>query len=572
MNAVHRSARSSLVLAFVLLAPLSTAARAQTSCFANTGPDLVVGDLSGTANFAQASGVDALSLGISVCNIGNAWLEYTASSNRHPVFSSGLFRLKTVAGSARFEQVGTSWLAHGFFALSTSLCCACTPAPDGSHLGVGCADVSTASRQGSQSSLGPRWQVNAHTGDFAYPPANPPWSGSIARRLQVKTSDLEVTGPPGAARYFAERQAIAPDEALAGNGDNNASWREILTTVNAGDWTFMVTGSLQRERAAIRVWKSVDPAVSEVDVHVPNDGLLVLASRSTDLGGGTWHYEYALYNMNSDLCGQSFSVPLPAGLVPTNVSFHDVDYHDGDGIGSVDQSGVDWSASLASGALSWACETFAQNPNGNALRWGTLYNFRFDANAAPAQGSVTIGLFKTPGSVTAAADVPGGMIAASNCPGDGSLAPCPCGNSGGAGRGCENSAGTGGALASWSGQASLATDTLVLSSSGQPSSAPTIVLQGTATIGPVPFGDGLRCTAGILKRLYVLSASAGAVSVPPLGGPSVSARSAALGDPIAAGTSRQYQAYYRDPDPVFCPAPSGDTWNASSGISLVWNP
>jgi hypothetical protein len=53
---------------------------------------------------------------------------------------------------------------------------------------------------------------------------------------------------------------------------------------------------------------------------------------------------------------------------------------------------------------------------------------------------------------------------------------------------------------------------------------------------------------------------------------SVSARSAALGDPIAAGQTRIYQTYYRDPTPTFCPNPPGNTWNISNAVSTVWIP
>src|SRR5262249_53837596 len=56
----------------------------------------------------------------------------------------------------------------------------------------------------------------------------------------------------------------------------------------------------------------------------------------------------------------------------------------------------------------------------NALRWSTLYNFRFDADVAPAprSGEITIGLFKTgdPASVSASTIVPG--VPAQPCPSD----------------------------------------------------------------------------------------------------------------------------------------------------------
>ena len=51
---------------------------------------------------------------------------------------------------------------------------------------------------------------------------------------------------------------------------------------------------------------------------------------------------------------------------------------------------------------------------------------------------------------------------------------------------------------------------------------------------------------------------------------SVSARSAQLGDAIPIGGTRYYQAYYRDPNPSFCPAPQGSTFNSTTGLSIVW--
>jgi hypothetical protein len=50
------------------------------------------------------------------------------------------------------------------------------------------------------------------------------------------------------------------------------------------------------------------------------------------------------------------------------------------------------------------------------------------------------------------------------------------------------------------------------------------------------------------------------------GDPTVSSRSAALGDTIPLGATRIYQVYYRDPNLVFCP--SG--FNASNAVSIVW--
>ena len=50
--------------------------------------------------------------------------------------------------------------------------------------------------------------------------------------------------------------------------------------------------------------------------------------------------------------------------------------------------------------MSWATETFAQNQNANAIRWGTLYNFRFDSDRPPHVTNATIGFFKTGAPMT----------------------------------------------------------------------------------------------------------------------------------------------------------------------------
>src|SRR5258705_1174680 len=156
------------------------------------------------------------------------------------------------------------------------------------------------------------------------------------------------------------------------------------------------------------------------------------------------------------------------------------------------------------------------------------------------------------------------------CFGDGAMASCPCNNSGVTGGGCQNSAGTGGALLAASGTASLSSDTVRFTSSGELPAALTIVLQGSLAVAPMRFGDGLSCEAGALKRLYVSSALGGVVVVPGAGDPSVSSRSAALGDSIPLGAPRNYQAYYRDPSPTFCPNPPGGTLNASNAIAVAW--
>jgi hypothetical protein len=539
------------------------------ACGTNTGPDVIVGDISDVLNAAAVGSIDAIALGTTSCNVGTAVVNWIASTNDHPVIRQNLYRYKIVGGSGRFEQVGMSWLKHGFASLQDSLCCTCQGGGDSSHLGVGCSDPYTSGLNGSQTGLGPNWQVNAHTGVFTYPPANPSHgSDSIYRRCQVALSDLEVTGGGNTTRYFGECQYVTKDDATAGNQNNNASYREMTASGGPNDFNLALIGATVRERSAIRAWGAIDPQVHLTDLQVPNDGLLVLGTRATDLGGGTWRYEYAVYNMNADRNVGYVAVPITPGVTITNVGFHDVGYHDGDGPGNVNFTGTDWPSSQTSGVLTWACEIEGQNASANAIRWGTLYNFRYDADAPPQMGPITLGLWKagSPPSVSALGDVPGGAAGTSFCFGDGTGAACPCANTGSAGHGCNNSAATGGALLMASGVPSLSLDTLEFTSTSELPSALSIVLQGDATIAPVPFGDGLRCAGGSLLRLYSKNASGGIVLAPGPGDPTVSARSAALGDTIPLGATRIYQVYYRDPNLVFCP--SG--FNASNAVAVVW--
>jgi hypothetical protein len=153
------------------------------------------------------------------------------------------------------------------------------------------------------------------------------------------------------------------------------------------------------------------------------------------------------------------------------------------------------------------------------------------------------------------------------CLGDGSSGSCPCVN-GRIGRGCENSRNTGGVQLTASGATNP--DSLSLSTTAAPDQALVLFLQGDVHLASIPFGDGLRCMGGRLKRMYFQQSQSGDARVPPAGSPSITSRSAILGDPIQAGSTRYYQAYYRDPDPSFCAPPQGSYFNVSNAVEIRW--
>ncbi|MBC7771605.1 MAG: hypothetical protein H7210_03845 [Pyrinomonadaceae bacterium] len=401
MKSTPSSRRATPYLVLAAIWGLHAGALAQPCT--STGPDVAMGTTNGVANYASFNGIEAFSVGTFVCNIGNLPVDYAAGTIRTPVLAQGLFRYRSVGpnGNARFEQLGQSWCYPTFFALSENLCCTrCIPT-DGFTLGVHCTDPANPSTMGTQGFLCPKWQVNAATGAFVFPPANPPISGTVARRLQARISDLDPA-QNGGGQYFVEHVAVSNSDAAAGNHHNNASHRPVNITGSGTAWTMAVTGVSRRERAAIQAWRMIDPDVEEVSFVVPGDGWFILAGRASQVDAHSWHYEYAIENLSSDRSGRAFHVPCPPSVVVSNIGFHDVDYHAGDGPGNVKFSGTDWPGIVTANSVSWATQTFAENQSANALRWGTLYNFRFDASTPPVIGTVTLDLFKpgTPASVS----------------------------------------------------------------------------------------------------------------------------------------------------------------------------
>lgn len=361
------------------------------------GPDIVTFDVYEPLLWGTVGGVTAYSVGTESCNRGNEPAAWYSNTNQHPVIAQNLYRLK----DGRFEQIGMSWLKHGFLSLNQDLCGGDCQLPPGgsSQLGVGCSDPYWASLNGSQDRLGPRYEVNAFTGDFPYPHSSPVGDGTLKGRLLVATADVDPASNPG-ARYFAEGQYVTADEAVAGNGENSASYREETIAANL---EMSDLGSTFESVPAIYAWQAADSAVTTSEMRVPEEGLFIVASRAVDNGDGTWRYEYAVYNLNSHRSAQTFTVPILPGTVVSNTGFHDVDYHSGE-----PYDGTDWAVTVDSDAVTWTTDSYATNPNANALRWGTLYNFWFDADQASELVPATIGLFLsgTPDSISLTVQAP----------------------------------------------------------------------------------------------------------------------------------------------------------------------
>ncbi len=415
---MNRDPRSSLTLIGPICFGIALSSAWAACPGPSNGPDLIVGTLAQLQGSQQivSFGSDSLnghtyvafSVGTTSCNIGNTTVNwYPDPDDRHPVISQNCFRLKPdAAGYTRFEQIGQTWAKHGFAALAQSVCCACTNPGTFEKLGVGCSDPYAAGRNGTQGDVSPRWQINPVTGEHAEPTANPPFTGAnTGRRLRIDVLDLEPSTTRNApTKYFVEGQYNTEDDAAAGNQNNNASYRQISVNGSGSNWTFGVFGTdpnveTIRQRPGIRAWKDLDPTVTETDVVTPEDGgftgLVIVSAQATNLGGGLYHYEYAVQNLSSDRAVASISIPVSIYATLSHLGFHDVNYYDGDGINDVTTDGADWAPVVAGGAVTWSvAQSYADNPNGNALRWGTLSNFRFDADVAPSPGILKLAQFK----------------------------------------------------------------------------------------------------------------------------------------------------------------------------------
>ncbi len=378
------------------------------------GPDVIVGDLSGLAQFGTSSGTQVgLAVGTDSCNAGVVPLNWFAlPNNDHPVIPQNLYRMSGGASNSdRFEQIGQSNVKHAFTALQQNICGFGCSATASTTLGSGCSDPYSASLNSGSggNSLGSRAWINPFTG--AYPGGSAPAGPNAhtghthtgpSHRILTEMSDLNTTLNPGAT-YFAEAQYVTPHEyawCVAHPGEcnmgNNASYRQYSVT-GTTSYTFSAVGATVRTKPAIIAWTGA--TVKEFTPDPGNDGVAYVGYKVTNPSPGVWHYEYVLYNQNLDRGMQSFSVPLGAGTSITNIEFHAPPQHPGwanDGtVGNAGYSSAPWAVTLTPTSLSWSSETFAQNVNANAIRWGTLYNFRFDSDRPPQTTSATVGFFKT---------------------------------------------------------------------------------------------------------------------------------------------------------------------------------
>ena len=408
----------------VIMPPMQHAADPATPTLV-PGPDVIVGEI----DSVEQAGNDATSVGLGVgtvsCNNGDQPIDWHPLPNtNHPVIPQNLYRMSGgVDNTERLEQIGQSWMKHAFFALEEFICGTCNTSPPcvtGDQLCPGCADTYVASLNYDQDLIGSRAWVNPFTGVF---PSNPDPNNhaghnhtGTSHRVTVATSDLIPAQNPGAT-YFAEADYISPTEytwcqAHPGqcNMYNNVSYRPFTVSGGPTTFTFGAAGLTVRMQPAIQTWASTGATVAQVEPDPGNDGIWFMGYKVTNPSAGVWHYEYALSNENLDRAIQSFSVPV-GGAHISNIGFHappqEPAWPNDGTFNNQGYSSTPWAVDQSGGSITWSTETFATNQNANAIRFGTLYNFRFDADQPPQTANATVGYFKTGSPMTVEIQAPG---------------------------------------------------------------------------------------------------------------------------------------------------------------------
>lgn len=378
------------------------------------GGDMTFCQLYDLRQFGRVGDIVGFSIATTSWNIGDADLMWFASPNsNHPFIAMNLYRLK----DDRFEQIGQSWVKHGFTALDSVQCGGeCTYEPGhsmGNWLGMGCTDTYGSGLNASRTFLGPRYEVNPWTGGWSFAGSHFQQGSHshdlIEHRLQLHDDDLDPAQNEGAT-YYAEAYYVMSDDI---NVMNSAAWKPmtVMGGEPGGAWSLVISDRFTPPNIgfAIDAWAGATQTMFAQEVppveFVSPDGRCVLAGKATDLGGAFWRYEYVLLNIDMDRQVGSFSVPISKSAIVRDVGFYAVRHHDEpvNEPGGVPIDNSAWNDSVGSvlclsnetggNAISWSTTS-------NPLRWGTAYNFWFEANVPPIPDAmITIGHFK-PGTPT----------------------------------------------------------------------------------------------------------------------------------------------------------------------------
>ena len=369
----------------------------------------------------------------------------------------------------------------------------------------------------------------------------------------VGAFNLDMTNAPGACdpwddgTYDIAWGYFGPNDLVYMNRFGTAGNPVTLDSIDIAFGSFTPTNVPDGTPTEVFVW--TDGPSQDGD---PSDATLVLTINTTIQNGGTGILSNIPVVPPLNITGRFFvgtHILDPIGVIQTPASGYNL---------GLDTTTHNWLETT------WLCAAFGA---GTPADYANLA-----LNALPVQSVETWNLQY--GQAFVRVNCSFGPATYTCTPGDPGINSCPCSNPPtGSGRGCNNKAATGGASILGSGTASVGASSLTFTTAGENATVGSVLIQGTAFNPGINFGHGVRCTAGVIKRLYVKIAAGGSITAPGGGDPTIPAKSASLGSVINPGDTRYYSVYYRDTTVLLpgCPVPANQ-FNVTNTAVVVWQP
>ena len=357
------------------------------------------------------------------------------NNDQHPYLIWNLYRINA---DGSMQQIGQSGVKHAFLTINVS----CDENPSNGHiLGRGCSDTYGTGNNNSTGDLGPRNEIIPSTGqwgrcgsvydrieamtgtcsggiDSGAPcsNSNEPSCSTLGYRMRVREGDLDPAIHLGASYRFESWYIVREDISIY----NTMASRPVSINWASGHWQ-LTNGSPLLLGPAIDQWVSrntSNPNESSSELAV-NEGHARVAVKVTDLGDGTWRYDYAVMNFDfaravttgNDVGGtlrvlrnhgfNRFSLALPASASLISSKFSDAD----------DNASNEWTSQREGNTLTWQGPSDAGIAT-NALNWGTLYRFSLVTDMPPVEGNVSLGVAEagTPSAFSVDALTPSSVI------------------------------------------------------------------------------------------------------------------------------------------------------------------
>lgn len=499
--------------------------------------------------YGNDNGVLSYNFTTTICNGGDQPVSLGGLDELHPVIGQNLYRIM----DGRIEQIGQGFAKHiytDFLDEGSCGTCAESAASTG-MLHPGCSETYGAKyiNYGPDGfgyhEDGPKFQINPTTGDLDLPTLYPPcaafWLGEAVSHIEVEEDDIDPNWNEGAV-FVAEAQVISTEDAQAGNGGNNVSFR-VLNVVDVENIEPVWGTGVGAPAIYLLSWINPDAMVTEVvnedEGGAGVDSRIYVACNVIELPNGLYRYEYAVQNLDSHQGVRSLSIPADcAYLQMSDFEQHHVDY----GCAEIWQSD-DWGTALVGGMLEFSTGAYTgleaddfdydSDPTGDPspIRWGTMSNFAFTATTPPQEIEVELGLFRPGSNMSLTART---------------LGPCKvleCSTE----RYCTGVASSVGNIAAMNAQGSMSVSDnhLILYANSVPANQWGIFFYGPEEIQH-PIGGGTLCVGGGIYRVNpaVQANSDGLAWLP------VALNSGPMGSgpgAITPGSTWNFQFWFRDP-------------------------